>query len=254
VARDKAARESADGHAKARRDAVAASFAAREAGVRCAAASRRAVSAASIARKIASRCEGAGADGVAAAAAAAAREAADRCVPDAALDGAVPLADAAALEAREAAASCDAALLSPLDDGDEDFVHKMRGWLMTVATLFVGIAYQAVLQPPSWMSCLQPPLGKPKHSLSCAAFTTFNLYTMAAALTMLVALLIIKKIPPRFLLRSLKLWLITIATSIAGSFIMAASRDMDKDIRINSISFLIFVTLTSLSFFISSLW
>jgi hypothetical protein len=83
VAREKEARESADGHAKARRDAVAASFAAREAGVRCAAASRRAVSAASIARKIASRCEGAGADGVAAAAAA--REAADRCATDAAL-------------------------------------------------------------------------------------------------------------------------------------------------------------------------
>jgi hypothetical protein len=50
--------------------------------------------------------------------------------------GAVPLADAAALEAREAAASCDAAL-NPVD-ADEDFVHKMRGWLMTVATPLLG--------------------------------------------------------------------------------------------------------------------
>jgi hypothetical protein len=175
VARDKAARESADGHEKARRDAVAGSFAARKAGVRCAAASRRAVSAASIARKIASRCEAAGGDGVAAAAAA--REAAERCVADATLDGAVPLADAAALDAREAAASCDAALLSPLD-ADEEFIHKMRGWLMTVATLFVGIAYQAVIQPPAWMTtCFKPTHGrKHKDSFSCTKLSTCLLW------------------------------------------------------------------------------
>jgi hypothetical protein len=91
-----------------------------------------------------------GADGDGVAAAVAAREAADRCAADAVLDpavppgavppGAVPLADEAKLEARAAATSCDAALLNPLD-ADKDFLHKMRGWLMTVATLFVSIAY-----------------------------------------------------------------------------------------------------------------
>jgi hypothetical protein len=240
VARDNAARESADGHAKARRDAVAASFAAREAGVRCAAASRRAVSAASIARKIASRCEGAGGDGVAAAAAA--REAADRCAADAALDRAVPLADAAALEARKAAACCAAALLSPLD-ADEEFLHKMRGWLMTVATLFVGIAYQAVIQPPAWMTCFKPTHGrKRKFSFPCDLYRSLNLFTMATALTTLVGLLAIKTIQRPLFLRALKRMMIIIATAIAGSFIAALSRD--EDVLPISLAFFAYVSMT----------
>jgi hypothetical protein len=91
----------------------------------------------------------------------------------------VPLADAAALDAREAAASCDAALLSPLD-ADEEFLHKMRGWLMTVATLFVGIAYQAVIQPPAWMTCFKPTHGrKHKDSFSCELYKVCIVFTMS---------------------------------------------------------------------------
>ncbi|XP_044958424.1 uncharacterized protein LOC123409630 [Hordeum vulgare subsp. vulgare] len=162
--RRKAYRESADSHKEARKDAVAEALAVREGSVRCAAASRRAVLAASIARKIASRCEATGAYG-AMATAATARAAADRCVAaridapaagdddaDAAADLAVPLADAAALKAREAASVCDLALADPRADAEKEFVDKMRGWLMTVAALFVGIAFQALLHPPDGMS------------------------------------------------------------------------------------------------------
>ncbi|XP_006655032.1 uncharacterized protein LOC102702288 [Oryza brachyantha] len=33
----------------------------------------------------------------------------------------------------------------------EDGLFGMRGWLMAVATLFAGMAFQAALQPPRWM-------------------------------------------------------------------------------------------------------
>ncbi|KAF0925879.1 hypothetical protein E2562_018683 [Oryza meyeriana var. granulata] len=33
----------------------------------------------------------------------------------------------------------------------QDGLLCMRGWLMTVATLFAGMAFQAALQPPGWM-------------------------------------------------------------------------------------------------------
>jgi hypothetical protein len=54
----------------------------------------------------------------------------------------VPLADAAALDAREAAACCDAALAISQADA---ITRNMRGWLMTVTTLFFGIAFQLVV-------------------------------------------------------------------------------------------------------------
>ncbi|GJN04009.1 hypothetical protein PR202_ga21515 [Eleusine coracana subsp. coracana] len=37
------------------------------------------------------------------------------------------------------------------------YLNDMRGWLMTVATLFVGISFQALSQKPSWMP--EPKLG-----------------------------------------------------------------------------------------------
>jgi hypothetical protein len=115
--------------------------------------------------------------------------------------------------------------LNPLD-ADKDFLHKMRGWLMTVATLFVGVAYQAVLQPPAWMTCFKPtPAEKQRVSLACTLYKTSNLITMATSLTMLVALVTIKKSAPTFILRHLKITLTALATTIAGSFIAALSAD-----------------------------
>nr|CAB3484285.1 unnamed protein product [Digitaria exilis] len=41
-------------------------------------------------------------------------------------------------------------------DSDEDkeyeYLDKMRGWLMAVATLFVNMAFQAQLHPPDWFN------------------------------------------------------------------------------------------------------
>ncbi|CAN6340760.1 unnamed protein product [Urochloa humidicola] len=38
----------------------------------------------------------------------------------------------------------------PEPDADKEYLDNMRGWLMTVATLFVGITFQATIQQPQW--------------------------------------------------------------------------------------------------------
>ncbi|KAF8727062.1 hypothetical protein HU200_019562 [Digitaria exilis] len=37
------------------------------------------------------------------------------------------------------------------EDADWEYLNNMRGWLMTVATLVVGITFQAAIQPPDWV-------------------------------------------------------------------------------------------------------
>jgi hypothetical protein len=150
------------------------------------------------------------------AAATAAREAADRCVADAALDRALPLADpavpsavwladAAALGARESAASCDAAVGDSAPEAD---MSNMRGWLMMVATLFVGIGFQAVLQPPPTMSFhnssptavsgAASPAPAPATTVDNATsllsvWLTLNALTMFLSLSLLVMLMTMKR-------------------------------------------------------------
>jgi hypothetical protein len=73
---------------------------------------------------------------------------------------------------------------------------------------------------------------------------------MATALTMLVALLSIKKSSARYILVHLKVTLTTLATTIAGSFIMAASGpDGDDYILATSLAFFTFVVGTLLFLF-----
>ncbi|OEL38497.1 hypothetical protein BAE44_0000484, partial [Dichanthelium oligosanthes] len=42
--------------------------------------------------------------------------------------------------------------VAPEHDDDKEYLDNMRGWLMTVATLFVTMTFQAVLQPPDWFN------------------------------------------------------------------------------------------------------
>ncbi|KAI4968838.1 hypothetical protein ZWY2020_046168 [Hordeum vulgare] len=46
-----------------------------------------------------------------------------------------PAVDAAAAQAAE----------------NQEYMGQMRGWLMTVGTLFIGMSFQAAMRPPSWM-------------------------------------------------------------------------------------------------------
>jgi hypothetical protein len=190
----------------------------------------------------ASRCEAAGGDG-AAAAAAAARQAADRCVAGTAgggatnTDGAVPRADAAASEAREAAAGCDAALADPVTDADNEVLNKMRGWLMAVATLFVGMTFEAVLHPPDGMTfdrcSLFPRENALKGSSSAATSTAYgwpgactylllNSVTMSLSLMILV-LLLMRKATSRLIFFNKYWMLVTLPLSVAASSIIGTS-------------------------------
>ncbi|EMS58154.1 hypothetical protein TRIUR3_08046 [Triticum urartu] len=245
----KAFRESADSHKEARKDAVAAALAVRESAVRCAAASRRAVLAASTARKIASRCEA-----------------------------------AAASKAREAAAGCDLALADAIEDADKEFVDKMRGWLMTVATLFVGIAFQALLHPPdgmsfdilvsknarNWKAGPGAPSPAPNLAPSSAAtvvnatpaydwvraffYLSFNTSIMAFALFVLVSLLTMKKATFTHSLLQIKAMAMTLAIAVVGSVVTGTSRNLGVQLNILGIFgmygfiLLIFVKLRFLTF------
>ncbi|CAL4910154.1 unnamed protein product [Urochloa decumbens] len=113
--------------------------------------------------------------------------------------------------AQEAAAAGAAAAAQDADD--REHLNNMRGWLMTVATLFVGMAFQGAIHPPIWM-----PSPKDwsdlvfrghafsKHVFSnstersevllarrASAFLFFNTVTFAVALTLVVVLLLMNK-------------------------------------------------------------
>ena len=108
--------------------------------------------------------------------------------------------DAAAPPANAAAAGGDA---------DKEYLDKMRGWLMTVATLFVAMPFQAMLHLPDWLkmewlkkhgkagSPLAAPAAPSPHtadataggSVRAALYLIFNVVTFGAALALVQALL-----------------------------------------------------------------
>jgi hypothetical protein len=172
-------------------------------------------------------------------------------------DPVVPFADAAALKAREAAANCDAALADPVADADNEFVGKMRGWLMTVVALFVAIAFQALVHPPKGMSfdsCNilsksawstpsgahspppdqspisaaswahspppdQSPTSSALEAASACVYMYSNTITMAMSLTLLVWLLFMGKTTSQFNLYAVKITLGCLSFTVATSFI-----------------------------------
>jgi len=101
------------------------------------------------------------------------------------------------------------------DDADKEFLHKMRGWLMTVATLFVSMAFQAMLHPPDWLKMEwiymykakkhgkagsplaapapspSPPTAGPTYGevMRAASYITSNIATFGTALALVLVLL-----------------------------------------------------------------
>ncbi|KAF7081616.1 hypothetical protein CFC21_085540 [Triticum aestivum] len=89
---------------------------------------------------------------------------------------------------------------------DEEFLNKMRGWLMAVATLFVGFAFQAAMHPPDWMPkdyCFgdwwrvgtRQPFRLRYESFAAPMFILLNTMTFATGLVLLKRLLAIEKTP-----------------------------------------------------------
>lgn len=83
-------------------------------------------------------------------------------------------------------------------DDDKDYLDKMRGWLMTVAALFVNMAFTAMLHPPDWLKkdwYVVPRRSSTLSQLSVnhlargSLYLIFNASTFAVALALVLALL-----------------------------------------------------------------
>jgi hypothetical protein len=111
----------------------------------------------------------------------------------------------------------------------------MRGWLMMVATLFVGIAFQAVLQPPPAIflqdssrkavsGAASPAPAPAEDRTPLRAWSARNEMTMLASLAMLVLLISMRRatVAAIFMVRSM---LIVIAFNVACSFFNATPDD-----------------------------
>jgi hypothetical protein len=151
---------------------------------------------------------------------------------------AVPLANAAAKEAREAAASCDAALTDSAGEAD---MSNMRGWLMMVATLFVGIAFQSILQRPPVISSQDCSLKAVSNAASPApapspaatadsadslgAWSHLNVLTMFISLGVLVVLMAMKRATSTLTLYFVSATVISVALGVGSSFIIGTTEN-----------------------------
>lgn len=65
----------------------------------------------------------------------------------------------------------------------------MRGWLMAVATIFVSMSFDAMLQPPQWLETQEASLENSEHKRG-KQYLYFNTLTFAASLTLVLAVLL----------------------------------------------------------------
>ncbi|KAL6897798.1 hypothetical protein ACP4OV_006757 [Aristida adscensionis] len=112
------------------------------------------------------------------------------------------------------------------------YLDNMRGWLVTVATLFIGIAYQAAMQPPPWMPSTQDwssafadekryrALSPGERSLvnRAISYQFFNTVTFSSALAMVVLLLLMGESSPRRVLWGAKALVAVISASLTKNF------------------------------------
>ncbi|CAN6331547.1 unnamed protein product [Urochloa humidicola] len=122
---------------------------------------------------------------------------------------------------------------------DPDYLTDMRGWLMTVAALFVGMAFQAGTQPPSWMPSLKDSLdvvfgfghGKAsdsvtwEHARNALGYLLMNVVSFAIALTLVVVLPLISNDTAARCMRQVTFLFVLLAVSVATNFACGISDD-----------------------------
>lgn len=129
------------------------------------------------------------------------------------------------------------------ESGDAEAMKNlkdMRGWIMTVATLFVGMSFQALSQRPSWMPDPKDGLnlyllGKyggnssdpaEKEARRVIGYVLVNTVTFSVSLVVVVVLLL-----PNFMasatwtLRTVKTLMIVLTVIVATNFSLMVSRD-----------------------------
>lgn len=170
-------------------------------------------------------------------------------VPD---DGAPPAGDdrnaAAAAAVATAAGAGGPAPAAPAPNPEAEYLAKMRGWLMTVATLFVGIAFQVMMHPPDWMpkdpfrATVAPRRGESKtkyyhdlylyikDELRGAHDTTFcfhmsNTISFGMGLALVVTLLVTKNDPSKSDMMRITGMVVMLAMSVACTFVCGVSSD-----------------------------
>jgi hypothetical protein len=114
---------------------------------------------------------------------------------------------------------------------DKEYLNQMRGWLMTVATLFISMAFQAAIQPPDWVphNLFQIVLHNRKLSfhfegaVMARLYMLANMFTFGIALTLLVMLLTMKKPPPTRAVKVATQTMAALAVTVALSFAFGAA-------------------------------
>uniref|UniRef100_A0A0A8ZYW6 PGG domain-containing protein n=1 Tax=Arundo donax TaxID=35708 RepID=A0A0A8ZYW6_ARUDO len=115
---------------------------------------------------------------------------------------------------------------------DREYLNEMRGWLVTVATLFVGMTYQAAMQPPAWMPkpeewsrmlFAKGARGSRTLAHRAAAYQFFNTMTFSSALTILVLLLVMdgfRLISARRILLFVRMMAAFLSSFVAVNFVI----------------------------------
>ncbi|KAK3137406.1 hypothetical protein QOZ80_5BG0451810 [Eleusine coracana subsp. coracana] len=129
----------------------------------------------------------------------------------------------------------------------------MRGWIMTVATLFVGMSFQALSQRPSWMT---DPKGGIKFfdkngnstdhaSNQTGRYVILNTITFSMSLVMVVVLMLPNILPARHTMTAVTVMMTVLAMTVALNYSFMISMD-DRTVCYVLLIILIYSILTVL--------
>lgn len=130
----------------------------------------------------------------------------------------------------QGAAAAAAAAVAQKQDEDRKYLDQMRGWLITVATLFTGIAFQAAIQPPAWIPkdwgawLLRKRFAGMSGALA-ALYMIFNATTFTMALFLVVTLLTMKEASPTRAVNLIAPSALIVASSVFSTFALGMSND-----------------------------
>jgi hypothetical protein len=124
---------------------------------------------------------------------------------------------------------------------EENSLNGMRGWLMTVATLFVGISFQAMNQRPTWMP-------EPNHiwlrkhpditSRLGLNYVVLNTATFSISLVVVVMLVLPDASSPKATLHFARGMMVMLAVFVSINFSLMISKDRGVTILVNCIIWL----------------
>ena len=132
---------------------------------------------------------------------------------------------------------------------NQEYMGQMRGWLMTVGTLFIGMSFHAAMRPPSWMpkdwyqvlrktnyirlpwSHLSPAeMAAPdniskKQAVHALKYVLINTTTFAISLALVLALVIMKRSPPTRFIYMVKVMVGLLCFFVAWTFAIGNAYD-----------------------------